>query len=83
MRQKNGKNVPVETVADGAAHIRQTKQEDVELAKPARYHRHQYAGSFGRLPTWSLVPAQEKFWRNVEAIRTLKMIESEGQDGNR
>lgn len=26
-------NVPVETVADGAAHIRQTKQEDVELAQ--------------------------------------------------
>ena len=33
-----------------------------------------------RLPTWSLVPAtKEKFWRNVEAIRTLKMIESEGR----
>ena len=23
--------------------------------------------------------AKEKFWRNVEAIRTLKMIESEGR----
>ncbi len=46
--EKMEENVPVETVADGAAHIRQTKQEDVVGTKPARYHRHQYAGSFGR-----------------------------------
>ena len=83
--EKMEENVPVETVADGAAHIRQTKQEDVELAQslpditdismPA-VSAENYEITDMELGTGT---AKEKFWRNVEAIRTLKMIESEGR----
>ena len=83
--EKMEETVPDETVADGAAHIRQTRQEEVESAQslpditdismPA-VSAENYAITDMELGTGT---AKEKFWRNVEAIRTLKMIESEGR----
>ena len=83
--EKMEETVPVETVADDAVHIRQTKQEEVESAQsppditdismPA-VSAENYVITDMELGAGT---AKEKFQRNVEAIRTLKMIESEGR----